>query len=226
MALRSSSSSSRQGPRKSGASRVLSPPSRSDRRQLTVKPDGTLRIAAIADTHSKPHPMLTERLAALRPDAILHAGDVGDVSLLDGLSSIAPVLAVRGNIDERSPELPDALTLELVAGDRAVLRLLLVHIGLRGVRLFPEVARLARAEGASLLVCGHSHLPFLGRDGDIHVFNPGSVGPRRFALPIVFGTLAWSSNGLQFAHTDCETGELWLPGRPLAPPLSGNPSSA
>jgi predicted phosphodiesterase len=68
-----------------------------------------------------------------------------------------------------------------------------------------------RAEDASLVVCGHSHVPFIGRDRGLAVFNPGSIGPRRFHLPIVFGTIDLSPTEVRLAHIDCETGTAWSP---------------
>jgi predicted phosphodiesterase len=91
------------------------------------------------------------------------------------------------------------------------LRILLTHIAVAGPRLRAEVARMARAEGASLVVCGHSHVPFIGRDRDLTVFNPGSIGPRRFQLPIVLGTIAITPQAVRLAHIDCETGRPWTP---------------
>ncbi|HEY0868854.1 MAG TPA: metallophosphoesterase family protein [Acidothermaceae bacterium] len=183
-------------------------------RQLPLGPEGTLRLAVVADTHSQPHPRAAEYLAARAPDAILHAGDIGDLAVLDQLSSIAPVLAIRGNIDVHAPDLPDVLTLDLVRSvehPQPVLRMLLVHIGVYGPKLRAEVAATARAQGAQAVVCGHSHVPFLGRDRELTVFNPGSIGPRRFHLPIVFGTIDVTPAGLRFAHVDCETGAQWTP---------------
>jgi putative phosphoesterase len=177
---------------------------------LPLRADGTLRLAAVADTHSHPHPDSRRRLEALRPDAILHGGDVGDLAVLKALEEVAPVFAVRGNIDGQTPALPDVLTLDVSGGERS-LRILLTHIAVAGPRLRAEVARLARAEGANLVVCGHSHVPFIGRDRELTVFNPGSIGPRRFALPIVFGTIDIAQSGVRLAHVDCETGERWMP---------------
>jgi putative phosphoesterase len=169
-----------------------------------------LRLAIVADTHSQPHPDAIAYLAARRPDAILHAGDIGDLEVLDALAGVAPVLAVRGNIDTRAQALPDVLVLDLV-GDQRGTRLLLLHIGVNGPRLRADAARLAHAEGASMVVCGHSHVPFIGRDRNLTVFNPGSIGPRRFHLPIVFGTMDVSPAGIRLGHIDCETGEPWMP---------------
>ena len=63
---------------------------------------GGLTLACVADTHSQPHAAIAERLAAIAPDAILHAGDIGDPAVVDQLAATAPVFAVRGNIDTRS----------------------------------------------------------------------------------------------------------------------------
>jgi uncharacterized protein len=177
---------------------------------LQARQDGSLRLAVVADTHSQPHPATARHLAGLRPDAILHGGDVGDLGVLAGLAEVAPVFAVRGNIDAHAPSLPDVLILDLLGPERS-LRILLTHIAVYGPKLRPEVARLARAEGAGLVVCGHSHVPFIGRDRDLTVFNPGSIGPRRFHLPIVFGTLDFDPGGVRLAHIDCETGQTWSP---------------
>jgi hypothetical protein len=187
--------------------------------RLPVRGDGCLTIACVADTHSLPHPATAERLAAIAPDAILHAGDIGDSLVIERLATAAQVFAVRGNIDTRS-EFPDVVVLDIVddtvdggAGPAREprLRILLTHIAVAGPKLRAEVARMARAEGASLVVCGHSHVPFIGRDRDLTVFNPGSIGPRRFQLPIVLGTIAITPHAVRLAHIDCETGRPWTP---------------
>src|SRR5688572_26619909 len=121
-----------------------------------------LRLVVVADTHSAPHPAAAGHIAALAPDAILHAGDIGDLEVLEGLADVAPVHAVRGNIDGRVG-LPDVLVVD-VGG---VLRLMVLHIAVAGPRLRADAARLARAEGASMVVCGHSHVPFIGESGGI-----------------------------------------------------------
>src|SRR5262249_7997401 len=107
--------------------------------------DRALRLVAVADTHSRPHPASAELIAAERPDAILHAGDIGDLAVLDGLAAIAPLYAIRGNIDVHAPDLPDSLTLDVRDGDRALLTLLLVHIAVYGPKLRADAAKLARA---------------------------------------------------------------------------------
>jgi putative phosphoesterase len=178
---------------------------------VPLGPDGSLRIAVVADTHSEPHPRATELVAAERPACILHAGDIGDLAVLTALERVAPVHAVRGNIDVRASDLPDVLTLDVRDGDATVLRLLLFHIAVYGPKLRADAARLAREEGASLVVCGHSHVPFLGRDRDLAIFNPGSIGPRRFHLPIVYGVIELRPERVAMHHVDCETGQRWAP---------------
>ena len=177
---------------------------------IPLREDGSLRLAVVADTQSHPHPATLGHLAALQPDAILHGGDIGDLGVLADLEKVAPVFAVRGNIDVHAPSLPDVLCLDLGSGERS-LRILLTHIAVAGPRLRAEVANMAREESAAMVVCGHSHVPFIGRDRGLTVFNPGSAGPRRGYLPIVFGTLELGSSGVRLAHVDCQTGQPWSP---------------
>jgi len=179
--------------------------------ELTLDARGGLRIAITADTHSQPHPKAFDWIAALNPSAILHAGDIGDLQVLDDLSRIAPVIAVRGNIDERAPHVPDTVTIDVRAAGASALKLLLMHIAVAGPRIRADAAQLATSHGARLIVCGHSHVPFIGRDRGLTVFNPGSIGPRRMHLPIVFGVLEIASAKLSLRHVDCETGKEWIP---------------
>jgi putative phosphoesterase len=174
---------------------------------IPLRDDGTLRIAVVSDTHSEPHPSTHRLLVERAPDAIIHAGDIGDLAVLEDLAAIAPLHAIRGNIDTHAREVPDVRVIEVARR----LRIYLVHIGVYGPKLRAEVARAARKERANLVVCGHSHVPFLGQERDLAVFNPGSVGPRRFQLPIVFGQIDVTPTGVRFAHVDCETGRPWTP---------------
>ena len=178
---------------------------------VATRRDGTLRLCVVADTHSLPHPQTLHHLRALAPDAILHAGDIGDLHVLDDLAAIAPVHAVRGNIDERAPDVPDALVIDIESATVRVARILLLHIAVNGPRLRADAVRAAKDVGATMIVCGHSHVPFIGEDRGLVVFNPGSAGPRRFSLPIVFGTIDISSEGMRLGHVACETGEPWTP---------------
>jgi len=165
----------------------------------------------VADTHSRPHPAAAERISALAPAAILHAGDIGDLHVLEELAELAPVIAVRGNIDERAPHVPDAITVDIQSDGASALKLLLMHIAVYGPKIRGDAAGLARAQGARLIVCGHSSVPFVGKDRGLTVFNPGSIGPRRMHLPIVFGVLEIAAAKLSLRHIDCETGADWNP---------------
>jgi putative phosphoesterase len=180
------------------------------RREIALSPNG-LRVAVVADTHSNPHPRTNELLSAREPDAILHAGDIGALAVLDELEKLAPVLAIRGNIDPPARELPETMTVDVVSDEKKLLTLVLQHISVYGPRLRKDARELARREHASLVVCGHSHVPFIGRDAGLSVFNPGSIGPRRFGLPIVFGMMEIDRAGVRLHHVDCETGERWEP---------------
>ena len=131
----------------------------------------------ISDTHGLRRPQALEALGG--SDRIVHAGDVGDPAVLDALASMAPVTAVRGNIDRGgwAGRLPEAVTL-VVGG----VRLHVVH----------DLATLDPAVDLSkvhVVIFGHSHIPSVERAGDTWFFNPGSAGPRRFRLPVSVGEL-------------------------------------
>jgi putative phosphoesterase len=160
-------------------------------------------IGVVADTHSHPHPGTFAHLREIQPEAILHAGDIGDLGVLDQLREIAPVHAVRGNIDKH--QLPDDLTVEL-----GPLRIFMTHIAVYGPHLRADVAKKARAAKANLVVCGHSHVPFISDQKGLTVFNPGSCGPRRLHLPIVFGRIDVGAT-VKLQHVSAETGQRWLP---------------
>lgn len=179
--------------------------------QVQVRKDGSFRLVVISDTHSLPHPRAFELIKGLQPDAIIHAGDVGEHTVLDEFSVICPLFAVRGNIDTTSLALPDTLIFEICSKVELLLRILTVHVGIYGHRLRSEVALVAKTEDAPLVICGHSHIPFIGSDRGIAVFNPGSIGPRRFGLPIVFGVLELDLSSVRLSHIDCETGLAWKP---------------
>ena len=181
------------------------------REALQLRPDGALRLVVVADTHSKPHPKSTELIAAQHPDHILHAGDIGALAVLDELREIAPVTAVRGNIDAQVPGVPDVVTIDVRDGERSLVTLLLLHIAVYGPRLRADAVRMARAYDAGLVVCGHSHVPFIGRDQGTAVLNAGSIGPRRFQLPIVFAVIDIRREGVTMHHVSCETGARWEP---------------
>ena len=134
-------------------------------------------IGVISDTHGLLRP---EAATALRGvDHLLHAGDVGNAEILDQLREIAPLTAVRGNIDRSGPcaQLPAIEIVEL--GGHSIY---LLH-DRNELDLDPGAA------GISVVVSGHSHQPSIERLRDVTYFNPGSAGPRRFSLPISLGFL-------------------------------------
>jgi uncharacterized protein len=188
-----------------------SAPQRTHGSQLVELPAGDANVVVVADTHSQPHPKARAIIQKLTPRAILHAGDIGDLSVLDALRELAPLLAIRGNIDEHAPGLCDSLDIEFKQGERRALKVFLTHIAVYGPKLHGEVARSAATHGAGVVICGHSHVPFLGRDKGLIVFNPGSIGPRRFTLPITLGVIRFAPSGISLRHVSCETGETWLP---------------
>ncbi|MFC4728567.1 metallophosphoesterase family protein [Coralloluteibacterium thermophilus] len=136
-----------------------------------------LRIGVVADTHGLLRP---EALAFLEGcDRILHAGDIGRPEVLDALRTLAPVTAIRGNVDTAAwaSALPETVRIRL--GDVDVLML-------HDLKTLPGDPA---AEGVRVVVSGHSHVPRCGmRDGVLHL-NPGSAGPRRFRLPVAIGEL-------------------------------------
>lgn len=141
-----------------------------------------MKIGVISDTHGLLRP---EAVAALRgSDLILHAGDIGSPAILEELSAIAPLTAVRGNNDRDAwaRSLPETTELA-VAG----IRIYLLH-DVHRLPLDPSDA------GYDLVIAGHSHRPLKQRRDGVLYFNPGSAGPRRFRLPIALGRL-WISRG-------------------------------
>ena len=138
---------------------------------------GRVTIGLISDTHGLLRPDAIEALRG--SDVILHAGDIGAPEILAELARLAPVKAVRGNID-RAPwaaAIPETEVLE--AGGIFVY---LLH-DLAALDLDPAAA------GFHVVVSGHSHQPLMReKDGVLYV-NPGSAGPRRFSLPISAGRL-------------------------------------
>ena len=148
------------------------------------------RIGVISDTHGLLRP---QALAALSGcDPIIHAGDVGDQGVLDSLREIAPVFAVRGNVDNSAwaAALPETQVVQVDG------RLLYVLHDLNALDLDPPTA------GFHAVIVGHTHRPLIEtRNGVLHV-NPGSAGPRRFKLPITVGRLILSGGELRAEIVD------------------------
>ena len=142
-----------------------------------------VKIGVISDTHGLLRPEVAPAMAGV--ERILHLGDVGDAAILKELGKIAPVTAIRGNIDRDGPcsKLPE--TDVVLIADRYVYML---H-DLNTLHLDPAAGRFAA------VLYGHSHVPnFVWKKGVLY-FNPGSCGPRRFKLPVTIGMLTVGVDG-------------------------------
>ncbi|MGZ4787795.1 MAG: metallophosphoesterase family protein [Terriglobales bacterium] len=134
-----------------------------------------INIGVISDTHGLLRP---EAVAALRgSDHIVHAGDIGSPEILAQLQLIAPVYAIRGNVDVEpwANAIPVTRTVEL---------------GGRKFYLIHNRAELKKTPlDVAAVIFGHSHQPLIENRGEVLYFNPGSAGPRRFKLPISLGKI-------------------------------------
>lgn len=142
-----------------------------------------MQIGVISDTHG----LLRESaLAALSgSDLIVHAGDVGEPHVIIELENLAPVLAVRGNVDrgDWARALPETQVVTVQG-----LSLYVIH-NIFDLDIDPRA-------GYDGVVYGHSHNPVNVRKDDVLYFNPGSAGPRRFKLPAALGRIRVSSSGI------------------------------
>jgi phosphoesterase, MJ0936 family len=144
-----------------------------------------MRIGVISDTHGLLRPEAVAALAG--SDMILHAGDVGDPAVLEGLRAIAPVKAVRGNVDTEAWALSLPLT-ERVQVEGKVLYLL--H-NAHHLRVDPAAA------GLHMVICGHTHRPMIREENGVVLLNPGSAGPRRFRLPVSVARIHATADALR-----------------------------
>jgi putative phosphoesterase len=135
-----------------------------------------LTIGIISDTHGLLRPEAERRLMGV--DHIVHAGDIGRPEIIGALRRIAPVTAIRGNVDsgEWAREYPDTKLVRLAGKSIYVLH------DLKTLRADPGA-------GIDVVVSGHSHLPKIKTVGGVLYLNPGSAGRRRFKLPITLATL-------------------------------------
>jgi hypothetical protein len=134
-------------------------------------------VGVISDTHGLLRPEALDALAG--SELIVHAGDVGDLEILERLAEIAPVRAVRGNVDRGAlAALPTDAVVEVEGAQLYVL-----HI-LDDLDLDPAAA------GFGAVIYGHTHRPLVERRAGVLYLNPGSAGPRRFDLPVTVARLA------------------------------------
>lgn len=150
--------------------------------QPLIQPPPRKRIGVISDTHGLLRPEALEALEGV--GRILHAGDIGDPDHLDALARIAPVTAIRGNID-RGPwaeALPETVSLTIGS-----LRIHMIH-DRKALQVDPA------SEGWNVVISGHSHKPGIDETGGTLWLNPGAAGPRRFHLPVTLAFL-WEEAG-------------------------------
>lgn len=142
-----------------------------------------LTIGVISDTHGLLRQEAVQRLAGV--DHIIHGGDIGRPDILSALRRIAPVTAIRGNVDtgDWARELGDIAHLQLAGHTFHVLH------DLKTLSIDPV------AEGVDVIVSGHSHKAAIETTGGVLYLNPGSAGPRRFKLPITLATLTFGPAG-------------------------------
>jgi uncharacterized protein len=154
--------------------------------------DAVVRIGVISDTHGLLRPEIEPALAGVAH--IIHAGDIGRPDVIARLQRIAPVTAIRGNVDTGNWALhyPDTQTVSL--GGRSIY---ILH-DLQALQLDP------RSSGIDVVISGHSHRPRIENVDGVLYLNPGSAGPRRFRLPITLATLELTASGLrpQLHHLD------------------------
>jgi putative phosphoesterase len=136
-----------------------------------------MQIGVISDTHGLLRPEAVKALAGV--SAILHAGDLGKAQVLEGLQVIAPVTAVRGNVD--SGAWTQGLPLRQTANFGGV-KIYLLH-DLNELDIDPKSA------GFQVVVYGHSHLPKVETRKDVLFLNPGSAGQKKFKLPVTLAIL-------------------------------------
>jgi putative phosphoesterase len=156
-----------------------------------IKPS---RIGIISDTHGL---LREEALLALRgSELIVHAGDVGDANILEKLRELAPVVAVRGNVDtgSRSLSLPKTTVAEALSASIYVLH------DVNALDLDPVAA------GFQIVLSGHSHKHGRSETKGVLYINPGSAGPRRFRLPITMARLNLSVRPWALEFVDLEKG--------------------
>ena len=142
-----------------------------------------MRIGVISDTHGLLRPEVAPALKGV--DRILHLGDVGKPSILKDLEKIAPVTAIRGNVDREGEcaKLPET-DVVLIEG-----RYIYMLHDLKTLHLDPAAGKFAA------VLSGHTHVPnFFTKKGVLY-FNPGSCGPRRFQLPVTVGLLTLEAKG-------------------------------
>ena len=163
-------------------------------KKCVVEIQNTMKIGVVSDTHGLFRAEVAQALAGV--ERILHLGDVGKQQVLKELGKIAPVTAVRGNVDHEGPasKLPET-DVVLVEG-----RYVYMLHDLETLHLDPAAGKFAA------VLFGHTHAPNFYRRKGVLYFNPGSCGPRRFRLPVTVGLLVVGEDGefdTRIVELDC-----------------------
>jgi uncharacterized protein len=156
-------------------------------------------VGIISDTHGLLRPEALEALQGV--EVILHAGDVGSEEVLERLREIAPVIAVRGNVDSGA-----------WAGKLPVT--VVVEAGMQQLWILHNIAALdidPAAGGFGMVIYGHSHQPAQQTKAGVIYLNPGSAGPRRFRLPISLVRADFGVNPPEIRFIDLTTGLNFVP---------------
>jgi putative phosphoesterase len=158
----------------------------------------TFRIGIISDTHGLLRPEAERRLAGV--DHIILGGDIGRPEIIEALRRIAPVTAIRGNvdIDEWAVAYRETEVVRLAGKSIFVLH------DLRTLQIDPI------ARGIDVVVSGHSHVPRIDTADGVLYLNPGSAGRRRFRLPVTLATIDVSPSGLQPVLHDLDDEQSWM----------------
>jgi uncharacterized protein len=164
------------------------------RRMSCSRSDEEFLVGVLSDTHGLLRP---EALSALQGSKlVIHAGDIGSPDILPSLARLAPVEAVRGNVDIESwaREIPQTRVVEVQGCYLYVLH------DVKQLDLNP------RAAGFDAVISGHSHVPANNMQNGVLYLNPGSAGPKRFRLPVSIGRLWVSADGIRAEIVVLDTG--------------------
>ncbi len=144
-----------------------------------------LRVGVISDTHGLLRPQAMDSFQAV--EHIVHAGDIGKPGIVEALSEIAPVTAIRGNVDVADWALiyPEEASIELVGR-----RILVLH-DRKQIDVVPGQS------GIDIVISGHSHRPGVETLEGVLYLNPGAAGPRRFRLPVTLALMELDGFGAQ-----------------------------
>ena len=149
-----------------------------------------MKIGVISDTHGLLRPEAEQRLAGVAH--IIHAGDIGRPEIITSLSRVAPVIAIKGNVDaaDWAARYPDTRTISL---------------GGRSIHILHDIHDLdfdPKSRGVDVVISGHSHRASIETVDGVLYLNPGSAGPRRFKLPVTLAILEVIEGGVRAVVQD------------------------